>query len=263
VKLSEAGCLLIDKVENKMKQSNSNNRVVMGIIIIGIGVLALVDKVLTNVNLLQFWPVVFMVLGIMKITQTEHRNGYIIGGMFIALGCLMTLQNLGWIHFRLRDWWPLLLIGGGVWMLLKGQENGQGNSQDKGDARDDKSAATFEAPEKLEKALSTDSIDCFGIMAGNKVNVTSQAFRGGEATAVMGGVEIDCSKASIQQAARLHVFSVWGGIEISVPADWTVINNVIPIMGGVDDKTVPPLTKDKCLVLEGFVLMAGVEVKNR
>ncbi len=244
----------------KMKRSKNKKRVVLGMMIIAIGVLALLEKTFGDVNLLQFWPVVFIVLGTLKIVQTEHRNGYIMGGIFITLGCLMTLSNLGWIHFRMRDWWPLLLIGGGVLMLLRGQEDGRGQ----GYGRDEKPSAQFDKPVSLEKSGSNgNTIDSFGIMAGNKINVISQEFAGGEATAIMGGVEIDFTKASMQKPATLHVFAVWGGIELFVPADWTVINNVMPIMGGVDDKTVPPLNKDKCLVLEGYVLMAGVEIKNR
>ena len=240
----------------KMKRSKNKNRVVLGVMIIAFGVVALLEKNFRGLNLMQFWPVVFIVLGTLKIVQTEQRNGYILGGIFITLGCLMTLSNLGWIQFRLRDWWPLLMIGGGILMLLKGQEEGHG--------RDEKSSSQFEMLAKLEKSTSNGStIDSFGMMSGNKINVISQEFAGGEATAIMGGVEIDFTKASMQKPATLHVFAVWGGIELFVPADWTVINNVIPIMGGVEDKTVPPLNKDKCLVLEGYVLMAGVEIKNR
>ena len=239
-----------------MKRSKNASRVVLGMMIIVIGVIALLEKTFGGVNLLQFWPVVFIVLGTLKVVQTEHRNGYVLGGIFIALGCLMTLSNLGWIHFRLRDWWPLLLIGGGVLMLLKGREEDHG--------RDEKPSVPFDKPVTPEKPGSSgNTIDSFGIMSANKLNVISQEFGGGEATAIMGGVEIDCTKASMQKPATLHVFAVWGGIELFVPADWTVINNVMPIMGGVEDKTVPPLNRDKCLVLEGYVVMAGVEIKNR
>ncbi|MEN9865603.1 MAG: hypothetical protein RL748_1193 [Pseudomonadota bacterium] len=239
-----------------MKYSKNQKRMVMGVLIIAFGVLALLENVLRGLRLVQFWPMVFIVVGAMKIVQTEHRNGYILGGFFVALGCLMTASNLGLIHFRLRDWWPLILIGAGVLMVLKARE------QD-GDAASGAIGKGVEVPGVLEKSSASGaSIDCFAIMSGNKINVVSQAFSGGEATAIMGGVEIDCSAASIEKTAVLHVFSIWGGIEIRVPNDWTVINRVTPIMGGVDDKTVPPLIKDKTLVLEGFVLMAGVEIRN-
>ena len=36
------------------------------------------------------------------------------------------------------------------------------------------------------------------------------------------------------------MFAFWGGIEIKVPEDWTVVTRVMPLMGGVEDKTRAP-----------------------
>lgn len=47
-----------------------------------------------------------------------------------------------------------------------------------------------------------------------------------------------------------------------MPADWIVVSNVIPVMGGIEDKTVPPPVAAKRLILEGYVVMGGVELKN-
>jgi hypothetical protein len=65
--------------------------------------------------------------------------------------------------------------------------------------------------------------------------------------------------------AVIDVFAFWGGIEIKVPEDWIVINRVMPLMGGVDDKTrtpnpTPPV--EKRLVISGIVVMGGVGLKN-
>jgi hypothetical protein len=69
--------------------------------------------------------------------------------------------------------------------------------------------------------------------------------------------------AAIDGEAVIDVFALWGGIEIRVPEDWSVESRVVPILGGVDDKTRPPQGASRHrLVLRGFVIMAGVEVKN-
>ena len=80
----------------------------------------------------------------------------------------------------------------------------------------------------------------------------------------MGGCEIDLRQASIEPGteAVIDVFALWGGIEIKVPDDWTVVTRVTPLMGGVEDKTRVPQTTDKRLVVNGFVVMGGVVVKN-
>ena len=52
-------------------------------------------------------------------------------------------------------------------------------------------------------------------------------------------------------------------IEIRVPEDWTVVSRVVPLMGGVDDKTRPPQSATAHrLVLRGFAIMGGIEIKN-
>ena len=45
-----------------------------------------------------------------------------------------------------------------------------------------------------------------------------------------------------------------------------VINRVMPLMGGVDDKTRPPIASTaapKQLVVRGIVIMGGISIRNR
>jgi hypothetical protein len=79
----------------------------------------------------------------------------------------------------------------------------------------------------------------------------------------MGGCELDLRHAAIDGEAVIDVFALWGGIDIRVPENWTVVSRVTPVLGGVDDKTRPAAGASlHRLVLRGFVVMAGVEVKN-
>jgi hypothetical protein len=55
---------------------------------------------------------------------------------------------------------------------------------------------------------------------------------------------------------------MWGGIEIKVPPDWTVVSKVDPILGGYEDKTTSPKDELKRFVVRGTVVMGGLEVKN-
>jgi predicted membrane protein len=101
------------------------------------------------------------------------------------------------------------------------------------------------------------------IMGGVSRGNNSKAFRGADLLAIMGGCEIDLRKAAINGEAVIDVFTMWGGIEIRVPEDWTVVSNIVPLLGGVDDKTRPPQgATAHTLKLRGFAIMGGVEIKN-
>jgi hypothetical protein len=106
------------------------------------------------------------------------------------------------------------------------------------------------------------------IMGGVLRRSNAQNFRGADLTAVMGGCEIDLRQASIPSGgeAVIDVFAFWGGIDLKVPEDWVVVNRVIPLMGGVDDKTRTPIDASalqKRLIVRGIVIMGGIGIRNR
>ncbi|MEI8324320.1 MAG: DUF5668 domain-containing protein, partial [Betaproteobacteria bacterium] len=214
-----------------------------------IGVLALADNLfqINTRQIIQFWPAVFVLVGAVNLSQTRRPAGYLVGGVMIALGVLMTLSNMGVIGFHLRDWWPALLIAAGVAMISRGSlRHGLAGARPRWGACSEAGA----------------DVNAIAVMSGNKLTVVSQDFREGEATAIMGGVELDFRGAVVQTEAHLRTFAFWGGIQIKVPADWSVESRVVPIMGGMEDKTIPPAQATKRLVIDGFVMMGAVVIKN-
>ncbi|HEX8957495.1 MAG TPA: DUF5668 domain-containing protein [Burkholderiaceae bacterium] len=237
--------------------NHHNNRMLLGTVIIVVGVLALIDNLhlFGNFDVITFWPTAFIVAGILKIGQTRTRGGQAFGAIMIAVGALLTLGHLGLIYFSVHQIWPLILIGIGVLVMSKGwveKELGFGAGPN-GFRRSD-------APYSTADASST--LNVLAVMSGSKMRKDTQDFRGGEITAVMGGVEIDLRQASIQGDAVINLFVTWGGVVLKVPSDWVVIGNAIPVLGGIEDRTVPPAAPGKRLILEGYVVMGGVEVKN-
>jgi hypothetical protein len=105
-------------------------------------------------------------------------------------------------------------------------------------------------------------IDASATLSGISLKNDSQEFAGGEINAVMGAVEIDLRQAAIAGEAVLHLSVIMGGVEIKVPRDWSVSINGSPTLGGIEDKTIPPMTPGKRLVIEGSVVMGGVEIRN-
>jgi hypothetical protein len=232
-----------------MKNASPQQRVLLGAFILIIGVFAMIDNlnIFNSRNFLQFWPVVFIVIGGLKISQANSSSGQLIGGSFVLAGILMTLNHLGVISFGMHDFWPIFLILGGLIVIFKDRlTSGNDNTDSNG----------------LLSSGSDSTINVAAIMSGNQGKISSPDFRGGEITAIMGGVELDLRGASIQTEAVLNVFAVWGGIVLKVPNDWTVINNGVAIMAGIDDKTVPAMNSGKRLVITGYAIMGGMEIKN-
>jgi hypothetical protein len=120
------------------------------------------------------------------------------------------------------------------------------------------------APVSLAKGMPDDDsiIDATAILAGYKRRISSSDFRGGEVTAIMGGCELDLRQTGLRGDAVLNVFAMWGGITIRVPADWTVVLQGTPLLGGFEEKTAVPPDASKRLFVRGYVVMGGLEVSN-
>src|SRR5581483_9932294 len=92
----------------------------------------------------------------------------------------------------------------------------------------------------------------------------SQAFRGGEVTTFMGGVDLDlrdCRMATNE--ARINFSIVMGGVELRIPRDWVVESRMSLIMAGLDDRSTPAEGgATKRLVIDGSALLGGIEIRN-
>lgn len=232
--------------------NRQRSRVVFGAFIVVVGLFALLDNLhLFDSHLVQpYWPLVFVALGALKIANSRGPGGVLWGAALIAVGGGMTLQNLGLLHFEWRQLWPLALIWAGLSVITRGFVV-------KGDVTC--RAGPGERPERLEHGA---RIDASATMSGIVLKNDSQEFNGGEINVVMGAVEIDLRQAGIATEAVLHLSVIMGGVEIKVPREWSVVVNGSPLLGGMEDKTVPPMSPGKRLVIEGSVIMGGVEISN-
>lgn len=232
-----------------MTKRNPKQHVVLGTIIIGIGVLALLDKL--NIfpigQIFNFWPCVFAVIGFLKMAQSNSRSSMLIGMGFVAVGILLTLRHLGFIHFEWRDWWPVILIAVGASIIFR-------------DKNVDSSSKSFLSSDNLTGDNSY--LQITALLGGNETSNNSQDFKGGEITAVLGGVELDLRNASIQSEAILNVWATWGGVVVKVPTDWAVVNHAVAVLGGIEDKTGSSPLATKRLIIKGTAIMGGLEIRN-
>jgi hypothetical protein len=247
-------------------------QLIVGLLVIFVGVVFSLDQfgLAPAINYLRYWPMAIIAIGVVKMLQAREGGGAFAGIVFTLAGVWLQAEELNLIHIRLWQIWPvaLVLFGGYlVWQGLTGHS-----------ARPSPSPGTYAPPDVVtppaassarrgdRPARITDTNSTFSavaIMAGVSRGNNSRTFRGADLIAVMGGCEIDLRQAAIHGEAVIDVFVMWGGIEIRVPEDWSVASQIMPLMAGVEDQTRPPLgATEHRLVLRGFALMGGVEIKN-
>lgn len=219
---------------------------VFGLMVIIVGVLFTLDNldILDARDYLQYWPAGLVVAGLLKLWQAARDGRGWFGGLFfVVLGTWMLIERIVYFTINARELLPLMLVFFGGYMVWRG----------------------FGGQRRERDSDGQSSFSGFAVMGGVTRRSNAQAFQGADLTAVMGGCEIDLRQASIAPGSEavIDVFAFWGGIEIKVPEDWTVYNKVVPIMGGVEDKTrMPQPASNKRLVIRGVVIMGGVAVKN-
>ena len=109
-----------------------------------------------------------------------------------------------------------------------------------------------------------DYFDITTIFGGAKKKVFSKQFKGGDTTCLFGGTDLDLTQADIQGTVIIDVVQMFGGVKLIVPANWEIKSDITAILGGFDDKRSTPQapSSGKKLVITGFVMFGGVEIKS-
>jgi len=105
------------------------------------------------------------------------------------------------------------------------------------------------------------------ILSGFKRRITSQRFRFGKATAILGGFHLDFTRADMEgNRAVIHIDTVFGGGEVRVPETWRIVIEATAIAGAFVDETYPPPANPavpvKQLIVRGAAIFGGVTIKN-
>jgi len=216
---------------------------ILGIGVLAVGAILLLDNFgfVEAQNLFDYWPVLFILVGISHFVRPPGSRRYTAGSIFIFVGAVLLLSNLGYISFGIWDLWPVLLVIAGLSLILKPFRRRGANIGD--------DSGVFEAT---------------AILGGSNRRLSAANFQGGDATAIMGGCEIDLRDCGSEGGpAEIDTFAFWGGVEIKVPDDWEVQVKGIAILGGYGDET-RTIEGDghKVLVITGMAIMGGVEIKN-
>ena len=236
-----------------------NNREIFGLGIILVGFFMLMN----SMNILPFGPIVsrfwlptlFLGIGALLLSRSRGTDGNVGGLFFILLGSLFFLSRLNFWNISFgKVIGPAILMWIGISLLMKrrfGPER-MGRPRRSGGFGMDQTTD------------SSDFIHGTAVLGGFNRKSSSQQFRGADLTAIMGGGKLDLRDAKMAtDEAVVEVFTVMGGMELQIPADWVVEQNFTPILGGFEDKTrVAPGSTVKRLAIHGTTIMGGISVTN-
>jgi len=221
-------------------------RVFLGGAIVVIGVLAALDAldVVGFGSVIRFWPLVLIAFGLINLIGATVRSQRVWGVILLALGSVILLNNVDAFDLSGSLIAALVIILLGLLILSRGFGR--------------RPSGTVAGTWMHEWAF-------FG---GGERRYSSKEFRGGEANAVFGGLDIDLREVAFaEESAVLDCFVMFGGIDFKVPPGWRIEMQAFALFGGASDSThhagdTPGDDAPRRLIVRGAVLFGGLEVKD-
>ena len=217
---------------------------VLGICIILFGLALTLDQlnVPHTAFLIKLWPLILMALGASKLRQGDGFSG---GGFILLLaGAYLLVANFS-PNGIADSLWPLILVGLGVFLVMKSLKR----------SRDP----------LVVPADRASYVEATAVFSGCRRQPQGEPFKGGEVTAIFGGIELDLRSADPSpEPMVVDVFILFGGGEIRVPPAWTVDIRTTSIFGGVGQKVAAPAAGlgGPRLVVTGTTLFGGLEIRH-
>ncbi|HMD27640.1 MAG TPA: DUF5668 domain-containing protein [Steroidobacteraceae bacterium] len=252
-------------------------RFILGVFILLVGIALALDRlgVVQAHHVMRFWPAVLIVFGLTVLQRGSH--GAVTGLVLIIVGTWLLLNTLGVVSLQVWEFlWPLILVVIGARIIMRSGRMrsrpwnqppnfDQGSTAASQPNNPSQSFSPATPPTAASAANASDHTSVFSVLGSCRRRWGKAVFRSAEAVCVMGGFELDLRDALMgaEGSAQIELFVIMGGFHILVPQNWTVISNVVPILGGIDDKTrTNTSSATQQLILRGTVLMGGVEIGN-
>lgn len=227
-----------------------SGRVFAGLVLIVVGGLFLLDQLGEfdfGTMISRYWPVIFFLIGISVLISNGFRRigsalfFFLLGAIFLAMEFDLLGEDI-WNYI-----WPAAIILVGLWLLVRPAFRHLGGGTDS------------------IPGIKDSDVDIVAMFSGHKRRIESPAFRGGRATALFGGAELDLTGATLAEGkATLDLTAIFGGVDLRVPRNWRLVVDATPILGGVDDKRSPVAEADvkATLYVKATAIFGGIDIKN-
>ena len=213
------------------------------LVVIGVGFLLDVFNVLEFAPILDtYWPSILILIGVVQLVN-KHASK-VGSGILILVGLYLQSERLDILPVNFGAiFWPLVLVVVGASLAFGRKRSASSHS------------------------FSDDVVHVFAILGGADTPISSQAFKGGSAGVIFGGSTLDLRNAKLApEGADLDLFAAFGGVDVLIPEGWKVVDRGVPILGGFDNKTVPPTSDDPnihTLRVHYLVLFGGIDIKHK
>lgn len=226
----------------------SQSRIFWGLMFIIVGVLFLFDQIgeldIGHV-ISRYWPAIFIIVGISILIANDFKNTgpavfFILFGAFFLLMEMRIFDRTVWHYF-----WPIVIIGLGVWILVKPARAGD--------------------KKKILELNSADELRISQVLSSTKRRVEASNFKGGSVEVVFGSAEIDLTGAGLEGGqAVLSLSAVLGSIELRVRPEWQVVVEGTPILGSIEQRPKEPADTEKkgTLRLNASVVLGSIHIKD-
>jgi hypothetical protein len=221
-------------------------RLIIGMGVVFFGVALLFKNIDPEIgrDIWRWWPALLILAGLRVMFQPSENRQYLTGGIVGLLGLLLLLNNLDVIELSWGYIWPVVIVLIGLTIIFHSMNR--------------------------RRALAGDFVNLSIILGGGEYRYDSPGFQGGKVTTIMGGGVVDLRDARpAADEIVIDAMIIMGGLEIRVPIGWQVFLEGTPILGGMDNKTISrdretggSGAEGKRLIVRGFAIMGGIEVKN-
>lgn len=227
-----------------------------------------------------YWPIFIVFWGASMLERWKSPIQVIWGFGFIAWGVLLILGNLHILHVSGSVFWPIALIVFGLSMLVRPvnfrqwhERHREWHEKHRENIREwhERHRAEFARTgfARSRESFFGNKLHETAVFSSINRRVQSQQFEGGKVEAVFGSVTLDLTEAAISTPDRraiLDVAAVFGGAEILAPRTWRVQMKTAAVLGGCDDRTIPPRPEPgiepPTLVVTGAAVFGGIEIRN-
>jgi len=233
------------------KPHNPRDKAIFGVGVILVGIAYMLRTLgFLHFNYMLAWPVLLVLLGVLIGLKSAFRSPA--SWVLIIIGVANLTPEFTIMGHSSEDLlWPAMVILGGIFILFRSS-----------------CKRSFHKKEfKMDTVTTSEStINIDVTFAGRKEFVTSKDFKGGTISATFGGCELNLMQAdTIEKLMVIDMKISFGGVELIVPSNWEIQNEISTSFGSVEDERMIQQTatgEQKVLLLKGTCSFGSVEIKS-